>query len=200
MMGSDINFRPATLEDCSFISLLQTYATGGVAEALVHGIVPGVAATELIGRFFAQATLGYSYRNSTIVDVAGKAAGHIVLFPFGEDKEAEIDLPIPDNRWALLKPFEILTAPNSYYVASIAVLPEHRRQGLGGALLDLANERACEFGFKDLSLHVFEQNGSAVELYQRHGYRIVDRYPVVPHQLIRYSGDVLLMTAPVPSR
>jgi ribosomal protein S18 acetylase RimI-like enzyme len=35
----------------------------------------------------------------------------------------------------------------------------------------------------------------AVELYRRHGFEIVDRSPVVPHEAIRYTGEVLLMTA-----
>jgi ribosomal protein S18 acetylase RimI-like enzyme len=32
-----------------------------------------------------------------------------------------------------------------------------------------------------------------VRLYERLGYRVVDRAPVVPHRLIDYDGDALLM-------
>jgi len=46
-----------------------------------------------------------------------------------------------------------------------------------------------------VSLLVFERNEGAVELYRRHGFEIVDRSPVVPHEAIRYTGEVLLMTA-----
>jgi ribosomal protein S18 acetylase RimI-like enzyme len=46
-------------------------------------------------------------------------------------------------------------------------------------------------------LLVFEQNEGAVELYRRNGFRVVDRAPVVPHESIRYTGEVLLMTATV---
>lgn len=34
-------------------------------------------------------------------------------------------------------------------------------------------------------------------LYERHGFREVARRPVVPHQVIRYTGDALLMVAEV---
>ena len=197
VMNSKFTFRPATLNDCSLISLLQTYAAGGVAEAIVQGIIPGVAATELLGRWFAHATSAYTYRNSTILSVAGAPAGHILLFPFEEEFEIPADLPIPEERLAVMEPFEALPAPNTHYVGSIAVLPEHRRQGLGSALLNFARERARGLGTSEMSLHVFEQNADAVELYKRHGYRVIGRHPVVCHDLIRYTGDLLLMTAPV---
>lgn len=48
-----------------------------------------------------------------------------------------------------------------------------------------------------MSLIVFEQNTEAKRLYERHGFREVTRRPVVPHQLIRYTGDALLMVAEV---
>jgi hypothetical protein len=34
-----------------------------------------------------------------------------------------------------------------------------------------------------------------VRLYEREGFREVDRAPVVPHPLIRHTGDVILMAA-----
>lgn len=36
----------------------------------------------------------------------------------------------------------------------------------------------------------------AVGLYERHGFRTIDRAQVVPHERIRYEGDVLLMMVP----
>jgi len=44
-----------------------------------------------------------------------------------------------------------------------------------------------------MSLVVFEQNRDALRLYQRHGYREVARESIVPHPLIRLTGDALLM-------
>jgi len=39
-------------------------------------------------------------------------------------------------------------------------------------------------------------NAAALRLYQRLGYAIIDRAPIIPHPLIRCSGDALLMVAP----
>jgi hypothetical protein len=38
---------------------------------------------------------------------------------------------------------------------------------------------------------------SSRALYERNGFRIIDRVPVVQHELIRYTSEVLLMTPPV---
>ena len=57
----------------------------------------------------------------------------------------------------------------------------------------LAEQQAKQRGFEKLSLIVFEQNEGAKRLYDRLGYHEVARESVVPHELIHYSGDALLM-------
>ena len=63
--------------------------------------------------------------------------------------------------------------------------------------MEIAREQALEQGYHRLSLVVFEENAPAVRLYQSLGYETVDRAPIVPHPLIRCSGDALLMVASV---
>jgi len=43
----------------------------------------------------------------------------------------------------------------------------------------------------------FEENRGAVRLYRRLGYREIARAPIVPHPLIRSTGDALLMVTEV---
>ncbi len=52
-------------------------------------------------------------------------------------------------------------------------------------------------GFSQLSLAVFEENAAAVRLYDRAGFTVAARSPVVPHALIPFSGDLLVMMRPV---
>lgn len=46
-------------------------------------------------------------------------------------------------------------------------------------------------------LFSFEQNTGALRFYERNGFNVCDRASVVPYELTHYTGDVLLMTAPV---
>ena len=97
----------------------------------------------------------------------------------------------------VLKPYSELEQPGSFYICGMALFPENRGNGLGTRMLELARQQAYQRGFDELSLIVFEQNAGAKRLYERYGFREVDRRPVVPHELIRYTGDALLMIAGV---
>jgi ribosomal protein S18 acetylase RimI-like enzyme len=97
----------------------------------------------------------------------------------------------------ILEPYERLEIPGTLYISSLAVFDEFRGMGLGTKMLSIARDQARESSLDALSLLVFEQNIGAVRLYQRKGFREVDRAPVVPHPLIHHTGDVVLMAAEV---
>jgi ribosomal protein S18 acetylase RimI-like enzyme len=62
--------------------------------------------------------------------------------------------------------------------------------------MQMARQQALQHGYKQLSLVVFEENTAAVGLYRRLGYETIQRAQIIPHPLIRASGDALLMVAP----
>ena len=128
-----------------------------------------------------------------------RIAGNLHAYPLDDVASDPPDPLVPEARTAVLEPFEALyrRAAGSYYINVIAVYPDYRRLGLGGRLLDLAHAQAEARGFSQLSLAVFEENASAVRLYERAGFTVAARAPVVPHPLVPFSGDVLVMMHPV---
>ncbi len=58
------------------------------------------------------------------------------------------------------------------HITQVCVLPEHRGQGIGEALLAANMEEVKRRGFHMLSLTVTEANAGAVELYKRLGYSV----------------------------
>ena len=58
------------------------------------------------------------------------------------------------------------------YLSNLAVNPQYRRQGAARALLTSCEKVAREWGFKDLYLHVLENNHQARQLYFKLGYRM----------------------------
>ena len=58
------------------------------------------------------------------------------------------------------------------HVVSIAVLPEYRRMGIGGALLKDAFKAMVEYGASEAFLEVRVGNTEAVKLYERMGLKI----------------------------
>lgn len=60
---------------------------------------------------------------------------------------------------------------------SLAVAPEARGSGVGGALLDHLLDRALRRGARGMRLEVREDNGAAIGLYRSRGFRETGRTP-----------------------
>ena len=195
-MSASVTFRPATRDDCYTIAELFGIASGGVAKYVWRTLAPeypGLTPLEIGARRSAREEGAFSYKNSTVAELGREVIGMLHAYPVQPEQEEEAGAPLD----LVLEPYARLEVPGSYYVSGLAVFPQHRGEGLGTRMLELAKEKARQGGYDAVSLLVFEQNEGAVELYRRNGFRVVDRAPVVPHESIRYTGEVLLMTATV---
>jgi len=195
-MSQPYLFRPAQSDDARQIAELVAISSDGVAmiEWEQQTRAENCDPLDVGERIYQIPQQGYSYTSATIVEKNGQTAGMLLTFPMPDSSPRN-----PENRPGahdpnVFAPYMYLEEPNSWYICGVAFYPQHRGQGLGTELMALANEQAKEKGFDKLSLVAFEQNEGSVRLYERLGYSVVDRAPVVPHPLIHYSGDALLMT------
>ena len=110
----------------------------------------------------------------------GQIAGALHAFPFDDyANDPPPDPRVPEERYAILKPFEDLPAPGTYFVNAISVYPEFCRRGIASSLLSLAFEHGKEAAFTEISLLVYGGNTGAVALYEKRGFKVVGREPVV---------------------
>jgi ribosomal protein S18 acetylase RimI-like enzyme len=63
----------------------------------------------------------------------------------------------------------------AYYISNVAVYPEQRGKGIGGALLQRAEEEARAAGAVEVVLDVETDNHGARRLYERSGYQVQGR-------------------------
>lgn len=172
----DLDLRPAIKADIPDLSKLLLMATDGIVASLYDGVIPGLATHEIVGRRLARENTCDCYANCWVAadtDSCGaRIAGKLHAYPLDDVETDPPDPLVPEGRIAVLEPFDALyrRAAGSYYINVIAVYPDYRRQGLGGRLLDLAQAEAR--GFSQLSLAVFEENASAVRLYERAGFTV----------------------------
>lgn len=66
--------------------------------------------------------------------------------------------------------FSTFAGKPSVNIHDLAVLPEHRGAGIGGALLAEVARRANERGAGKVTLEVHDTNDGAKRLYERHGF------------------------------
>ena len=129
----------------------------------------------------------FSYENCVVADLDGHGVIAVLLaFEMTGDNDYVEEDPV-------LKPFWLLEEPDSYYIAGIAVDASYRQLGIARMLMQMAEDTCRKMSLGKLSLICFEANAIALGFYQRLGYREVMRKPVVPHPLIHYTGDALLL-------
>jgi len=183
-----IVFRPARKSECRTIARLYSISSDGVADYVWTQLAePGEDILDVGQRRYENEESAFSYRNCTVATIKDEAVGMIVAFPIFVDENAELESD------SVLAPYSRLEEDNSYYICGVTLFPEYRGLGIGTKLMTLAEEQARDKGFAKLSLIVFEKNEGAKRLYERLGYRVVAREAIVPHELIHYTGDALLM-------
>lgn len=198
-MSDNPEYRPARSDDCRFIAEMIDISSDGIA--LIEWTETAQAAgdrtaLDIGAESYASGEGDYSYRNCILAEVSGRRAGMMLSFPMRTRSPAEAVSPPPFDGTDVFAPYKYLEAPDTWYICGITVTPEHRGHGIGKRLMQIAREQALDHGYNRLSLVVFEKNTIAVRLYRQLGYEIIKRAPVVPHPLIRCSGDALLMVAP----
>lgn len=184
-----ITLRPAIKSDCMTIAALYSISSDGVADYIWSTLAaPGEDILDVGRRRYEREDSVFSYNNCVVVEKDNKVIGMLVAFPMQtSDDSGDNDVD------PVVAPYSKLECNNSYYICGMAVFPEHRGHGIGTQLLATAEQQAHAKGFDKLSLIVFKQNEGAKRLYERAGYHEIAREAVVPHPLIHYTGDALLM-------
>jgi ribosomal protein S18 acetylase RimI-like enzyme len=195
-----ISFRRATPDDSPTIARLFQIASDGVVDYIWETLrpqYPDLAPLEIGALRYADPENAFGYKNCVLAELKGQVVGMMNSFsilPATPDQEASILADLsgdPD----VLAPYG-LEAPNTWYICALAVFPEFHGRGIGSQFLKLAHQQATQHGFRELSLLCFEQNEGALRLYRRNGFQERDRTAVIPHPLIHFTGDLLLMTVP----
>lgn len=192
-MSEDIAYRPAVASDARTIAGFYRLCSGGVADYIWAQLAgDGEPLLDVGERRYAREGVAFSYQNCTLAtagdDAVGMAHGYIIE-PGGSDGLGNVD--------PVLRPYAELEIPGSLYISGVAVLASHRNLGIGSQLIELERERARRLGASELSALVFDGNTGSLRLLDRHAFEVVDSRPVVPHPLLQYTGDVLLLRSPV---
>jgi ribosomal protein S18 acetylase RimI-like enzyme len=88
-------------------------------------------------------------------------------------------------------------AEDEGYVEELAVRADHRRQGIGRALLAASERAAARAGKRRTTLWVAAHNDAAIALYRATGYRVTRRRRTLRGRLLFDAPVILLMEKPL---
>jgi GNAT superfamily N-acetyltransferase len=188
--------RPALKSESRIVAELFEISSDGVASyvwSTLQGDFPGLSLPEIGQRRYEREDTAFSYQNCLMAEGDGRVLGMMHAYAVEATTDPDPAQPVDP----VLKPYSELEAPGTLYIAGVAVWADERGQGVGQRLLEAARERARALGLRELSLLCFAGNTGARRLYERTGFVVVDWRPVAPHPMIRHTGDVLLMLAPL---
>jgi ribosomal-protein-alanine N-acetyltransferase len=91
----------------------------------------------------------------------------------------------------------IMRTPTDGHITTLAVLPDHRRQGVGELLLLALIEHAYDLGVRSLTLEVRTSNMAAQQLYAKYGFFIM--HTVAGYYRDNHEDAVVMVIADITS-
>lgn len=187
--------RKATKSDCRAIAELALIAGEGIpAWFWEQSRKPGQQVEDVGAQNAASETENFSYRNATLALIDNHIAGMLLAYRLADADTAEDLEDFPEFIRPLIELEQCV--PGSFYINMLASYPEYRNQAVGTTLMGVAEKLAAEAGCTLLSVEVFAQNSGALRLYQRLGYAVAEKRPVIPHACHPYVGEIVLLTKP----
>jgi len=154
-------------------------------------ILFGSKVKKLMAKLFPHRRHYYSFDRSFFVEVDGETAGMAQLHKINLRRREKIRMSLllmkylnwrlPTKIFNLLKSERMvsLAIGNDCYLSNVAVYPRFRSLGLGTKLLERVEEEARSIGKKRIVLHAETHNTRAISLYERLGYKIEQKVPVL---------------------
>ena len=165
-----IQYRSGQQQDCSQIANWINSIGHGHIEYLLEGLVQNIGALEHLAQVLNE-DLHYSYKNVDLAMEGNSIVGLVFSYSsHSNELKPEMEKLLSEDRIRWMRYFSDNQINNSWYINTLGVSKEYRRQGIARQLLELAVQRALKNQIQCLSLHVYENNQGAIKLYESYGF------------------------------
>ncbi|MFK7816676.1 MAG: GNAT family N-acetyltransferase, partial [Gammaproteobacteria bacterium] len=176
-----VNFTTGQLQDCDQIAEWINSVGHGHIEYLLDSLVPDLFALRHLALVLAEDP-SYSYKNVDLAKHENDVVGLVFSYHSASNQlTAEMQNILSEDRVQWMKYFSENQIDNSWYINTLGVKAIFRRQGLARLLIDYASKRALQNDIYCLSLHVYENNLEAINLYESCGFTIEKKIDLTTH-------------------
>lgn len=194
-------FHQATLDDADAIARIVSSTSGGMAELLLDGLIPGLGSDAILSATFSKGEGPYRTDNVICSRDGERLTSMLFAYPSSEHKvPALLESFIPSKRLNPVRPILEKCAPDSLYINTLWLEESLRGKGHIAALLLEAESICRTLGVSRISVFCWNDADEAMRRWTRHGFTIfelLDRetIPVDGHDkggsiLCRYLEDV----------
>ena len=146
---------------------------------------------DVIKKSFQHVRNCFSFEHAHFIEVNGEVAGMALMFNYNQRKKEELRSLLFILRYlrcSFLSQFKYLRksgdilaqiTESDAYLAHFAVYPKFRSLGFGTRLIEVIEEEAKTAGSKGMVLDVETDNERAIKLYERLGYSIEHKSPIL---------------------
>lgn len=180
-MPQDITLRPATRDDATFIAR-------GFHMAMLYDDADELRIEQFARLVCTRQDVLYSWRNTSIAELEGEAVGMVTSYD-GQHYRSMRETTMEIVRATFGTEFpgmEDEALPGEYYIDSLAVMPEHRKKGIGRQLLLHAIAQGKASGL-DVTIAVDPVNLRARRLYESLGFREVGSLFIFGHDYTKMA-------------
>lgn len=185
--------------DIEAIASLISMAGSGLFEFLLDDLVPGLSAADFLKYAVSDSNSPFNYSNAVLAEVDNEVLGLALCYP-GEN----FGLPwvvhrlVPSRRLEKIQSLLDSKLDGSLYLNSLAVIEGAQRMGVGRKLLGCVEELSRELSFDTVTLHVWDWNEAALELYHNVGLKTVRLINIDRDERLPSEGGMLQMEMKVP--
>lgn len=193
-----LSTRFGTADDIDALAALVLEAGEGIFEQLFEGVMPGLHAGQVVRLAVADTGSALSHTNAVVAEEAGRLLGAVLGYPAAEYGLSPVAKAlVPSRRVAPLAELLESRLPGSFYINTVAVMPEARGKGLARMLVETAIEVAAQKGFDEISLHAWIDNAAAQRLYAGLGFAEIARIDVPQTRHLAHAAPIVLMRTTV---
>ena len=184
----NIQYSVGEKRDCVEIANWVNSVGHGHIEYLFAGLNKDVPALQHLVTIL-QEDEYYSFKNADLAIQNNVVIGMIFSYATELNRiTIEMEQKLSADRLQWMRYFSDNQIANSWYINTIAVRESLRRQGIATRLMQLAIKRALKNGYKSLCLHVYEDNYTAIDFYERFGFFKVKRIEFGDHAFFQSKG------------
>ena len=174
----ELHFRRAGPAEARAIAAIVAEAADGLVEELLGGWLSGLDSLEILALAFGMGEGVYKPGNIVLAEDDEGLRG--LLFAYPSSRQGLPSLAgqyVPPARLARLKSVLTASVPDTLWVNTLWVAESHRGLGLGGALLELAEDWAEQESLKGVGLYAWAAAEGALRFYEGRGFSVVRAVP-----------------------